>query len=156
MIADLPPPSFDIYIPRQSFRQQTVVVFDEKIIRKNRIEIEPQAFNYFKEELIRLTNDNATDVFLDVKLEELMDRWFSNTAHSSSPEEIISDESFQLIVAYGRQMIPAILKKLKSQPGNLVWALNLITGENISDSPITINDASKKWVQWGLKTGLIS
>ena len=81
---------------------------------------------------------------LKAKFIAAKDKWNAETMYSSSVTEIISNDSFQEIVAMGNAAIPFIIDELEKKPSVLVWALNIITDKRTTG---TITDACKKWVK---------
>ncbi len=73
--------------------------------------------------------------------------WVNETAFLSSVTDIISQQDFQQIIAMGNTAIPYIIDEIKANPSNLVWALNLICKERVSEKQLSIKDACKLWVK---------
>lgn len=73
--------------------------------------------------------------------------WVNETTFLSSVTDIISHKDFQRIIAMGKIAIPYILDEIEANPSNLVWALNLICKERISEKQLTIKEACKLWVR---------
>ncbi len=75
-------------------------------------------------------------------------RWEKRTMFLSSINAIIENEDFQAIVSMGYQAVPLIIREIESHPSTLVWALNLIYKQKITNDPkATISDACKQWVK---------
>lgn len=149
-------PAFVLQQPAGATRDiPTELVVTENQLRKGLIEMDPNALDYVKRENYRLKMDNTDQMYLRYKLDELEAKWHESTAFSSSVDEMLNDENFKSIISYGENMIPVILDSLRERPSQLVWALNFITDRTISSKPISITDASKAWVTWGLKNRLI-
>ncbi len=82
-----------------------------------------------------------------LRFQYLLNSWQKQTKFSSSPDSIIQNENFQLIVAMGRAAVPYIIEEISAKPSTLVWALNFIFEKKISDNPkTTIPQACKLWV----------
>lgn len=91
------------------------------------------------------TNSNIT---LKVIFNDAYARWKQRTKFYSFSHQIIEDPDFQKIIAIGKPAVPLILEKLREQPSLIVWALNLIYQEKISNNPrTTIEDACKLWIK---------
>ena len=73
--------------------------------------------------------------------------WVNETEFLSSVTDIISHKDFLSIVAMGEIAIPYIIEEIETNPSNLVWALNLICKERISDKQLSIKEACKLWVR---------
>ena len=93
----------------------------------------------------------SSKMFLESRFNELYNNWYVNTMFYSNPKMIIEDENFQGIIKLGHQTIPLILSKIENEPSQLVWALNIITKDRISNKKetLTISDACKRWVKFG-------
>lgn len=89
------------------------------------------------------------------KFLKFVNAWREQTTFSSSPTAIIENKNFQALVNMGPTAIPFILNEIENYPSNIVWVLNKITKSKISNSPISIEDACKLWVNWGRKNKLL-
>ena len=121
----------------------TELLFSEsKIIKEN-------YFNNAKATIMGQFQLNSASVeFQKYKFEEYYKQWHLNTMFSSNPNMIIEDANFQKIIHMGDSAIPLIIEKIKLEPSQLVWALNIITKKKISNkSSTTISDACKLWVK---------
>lgn len=98
---------------------------------------------------------SPTYYFNQTKFFKLLNEWNDKTMFSSNANEIISSHPFHEIVKMGITAIPFILEQLKQKPGTLVWALNKITNSKISEQKISVEEASRLWVQWGKKNKII-
>ncbi len=107
--------------------------------------------NYFNEFVYK----SATYIFNEVKFFGLYNSWLNKTRFISDVDEIINDSSFLKIVEMGAEAIPFILNQLEKKPSKLVWALNKITNSKISNTSLSIDQASKLWVEWGQKRKLL-
>jgi hypothetical protein len=149
-------PAFVLHQPIGATRDiPTELVVTESQLTKGLIEMNPHALDYVKRENDRQNVDNTDQMYLRYKLEELQTKWERATAFSSAIDEIVRDENFKAIISYGENIVPVILNSLKQNPSHLVWALNFITNRTISSKPISITEASKAWVDWGLRNKLI-
>ena len=91
------------------------------------------------------TNSNVT---LKAIFNDAYARWEQRTKFYSFSHQIIEDSDFQKIIAIGKPAVPLIIEKLREQPSLIVWALNLIYQEKISNNPqTTIEDACKLWIK---------
>ena len=122
---------------------KTELLFSEsKVIKDN-------YFDIAKATIVAQHELNITSAqFQKIKFEEYYNKWNINTMFYSNPKMIIEDENFQNILNMGEQVIPLIIQKIKTEPSQLVWALNIITKKKISKNSITtIEDACKLWVK---------
>jgi hypothetical protein len=82
------------------------------------------------------------------KFYNYLSEWENATMFFSNSDQIISEENFKNIVDMGTDAVPLIIDEIDKNPSTLVWALNLIYGEKISDNPhTTIPEACKLWVK---------
>ena len=90
------------------------------------------------------------------EIHELNNKWFNATALLSSTERIRNNEYYKKIIAKGDAAIPIILEEIYYNPSQLVWALNDITKQKITDQPVNIIEACNLWVKWGVENKLIA
>ncbi|WP_231464798.1 hypothetical protein [Pedobacter sp. Leaf132] len=88
--------------------------------------------------------------YLESRIKFLTSKWLKQTIILSDVHAIIANENFQQILSLGELAIPSILNELRIKPSILVWAMNLITGKKISATNLTIDEACKAWVKWGI------
>lgn len=106
--------------------------------------INDYTFNHFKE----VNNNSYSDLVLRANFERHLFNWQKQTKILSSAQKIIQHKDFQAIVKMGDKATPFILQEIKKKPSLLVWALNLIYNEKITNNPnITIEEACKLWVK---------
>lgn len=66
----------------------------------------------------------------------------------SSTSAIVNDVDFKEIVSMGKTAVPYIKDEISHNPSALVWALNYIFKQKISnDKNITISEACRLWVE---------
>ncbi len=103
------------------------------------------------------TEPFAANAPLEALFAEHAERWQAETAHLSSPSQIMAHPSYQAILGMGKAVVPLLLRDLQRNRRPWFWALSYITGEN----PISRSDAGKMdemisaWVKWGEKAGLL-
>jgi len=132
--------------------QATNIAFNENQIRDNLLEMDLNTLNY-----IRRTDDIVRNkLHLQDKFDKLYSNWLKQTLFLSRADQIIANKNFQGIVQMGEDAIPFILIKLNQRPSPLVWALNLITNYKISRNELTLSEASRAWIKWGLSNHLIN
>lgn len=94
--------------------------------------------------------DNKIDdeIIIRSKFYNYYNSWVNKTRFLSSSKAITSQADFQRIVNLGYEAVPFILEIISRKPSTLVWALNIIFKEKISNNPsLTISDVCKLWVK---------
>ena len=83
----------------------------------------------------------------------LVSEWERATEFTSDVTEITQHPSFRQIVAAGHEMVPLLLRRVKTEPSLLVLALREITGEDPvpHESRGKISEMAKAWIAWGEK-----
>lgn len=96
-------------------------------------------------------------LYMESKFDFHYENWLSETGLLSDVSKIINHEDFQQILSMGNTAIPFILRKIKNEPSPLVWALNILTRQNISKGErISISEAASKWYRWGIRNNYIN
>lgn len=90
--------------------------------------------------------NNYSGLILKHKFLEYLSKWESETIFLSSVNQIVDHKDFQGIVNLGKNVVPLIVDQLEQKPSCLVWALNFIYKKTISNQTITIEEASRRWV----------
>lgn len=129
----------------------TNFIFNEDDIRKNLINVDLNTINYSKES----NNLVYEPLHLKSRFNQYLKNWVYETRFLSNINGIVKNKNFQNILGMGERAVPFILDDLKYNPTNLVWALNMIYDRKISDGFLTIEDASKQWVKWGVANQII-
>lgn len=92
--------------------------------------------------------DSYSELLLKSTFQEHLSNWQIKTKFCSSVKQIINDKDFKSIVEMGKGAVPFIRIELEQKPSLLVWALNLIYDQKITNNPdTTIEEASKLWVK---------
>ncbi len=99
---------------------------------------------------------NMNGPYLEYKFSLYLKKWLIETRFDSRTNEIIENKNFKLLTQMGEVIIPLILIEINKSPSRLVWALNIITGNRISDNYLTVPEACKSWVKWGIANKIIS
>jgi len=94
---------------------------------------------------------------VDLKKEflRLKEIWQKDTAFSSKVET--SHPAYQQIIAFGKPIVPIILKDLEKEPNWWFTALSAITGKD----PVrqkqwgNLEQMTNTWLEWGRKMGLL-
>lgn len=94
--------------------------------------------------------DSPENIFLAAKrkFDGHFNNWQDETLFLSSAEDIVGHEDFKAIVNMGIKAVPFILNEIECKPSTLVWALNLIYGQKITNQPnTTISEACRLWIK---------
>ncbi|KAF0236880.1 MAG: hypothetical protein FD181_2387 [Prolixibacteraceae bacterium] len=105
--------------------------------------------NYKTSEYIKLVDKSDESLLLrKFKFDNHLINWQKRTMFLSSTKAIIENEDFQSIVAMGHSAVPYIIEEIENRPSTLVWALNLIYNQKITNNPnATISEACNLWVK---------
>jgi hypothetical protein len=95
------------------------------------------------------------------KFKEQADKWGLETAHISSPTQMMAHPSYQAILGMANdnnnEVVRLMLNDLQEHRRAWFWALSYLTQEN----PIKASDVGKldkmikSWVEWGRQKGLL-
>ncbi|WP_017259752.1 hypothetical protein [Pedobacter arcticus] len=131
---------------------KTDIVFNEKDIKNNLIisDVNPKLF---QENLSSMDYDNN---YLENQLKTLVKKWKNETLVLSDVHKIMDNNNFKQILSFKLKALPFLLNELKERPSTLVWAINMILDRKISNQALSIKDASKAWVNWGIQNNLIA
>ena len=94
---------------------------------------------------------------LEKRFEEQAERWKRETAHLSSPNQLMMHPSYQAILGMGERVVPLLLRDLRDNRRPWFSALSYLTTEN----PIKPADSGKMdkmiaaWTAWGKTKGLL-
>lgn len=94
--------------------------------------------------------DNRYDnnILIRSKFYTYYNSWHAKTRFLSSAKAITEQIDFKNIVSLGLDAVPFILETIDTKPSTLVWALNMIFKEKISNDPnLTISEACNLWVK---------
>lgn len=86
----------------------------------------------------------------------VLERWQSETAFASSPEEITGHTSFKALVDNARVIAPLILHELRKGASLLVWVMDdAFPGERPYPENVVgnIEQMTKAWLAWGEQHG---
>ena len=86
---------------------------------------------------------------------ERADRWRMDTSFQSSLAAKFMHEDYQIIMAMGPQVIPLILNRLRTANEHWFWALKHLAKEDMAIGADNPAAASKAWIEWGIKKGII-
>jgi hypothetical protein len=96
-------------------------------------------------------------VQLGDRFKEHAAKWELETAHLSSPTQMMRHPSYEAIILMGNAVVPLLIRDLQENRRAWFGALTYLTGEN----PIAPSDAGKMdrmiqaWVSWGKEKGCI-
>ncbi|GAB3910112.1 hypothetical protein [Mucilaginibacter boryungensis] len=135
-----------------SIAHNTNLSFNENELNNNLINIDLSTFNY----LIEVKEITTDSLYLKSRFKKYLAAWKRETFVISNIDKIINNRNFLNIINMGDNAVPFILNEIHNRPSNLVWAMNLIFKGRISNNNLTINEACKAWVKWGLSTRKIS
>ncbi|TXH23717.1 MAG: hypothetical protein E6Q96_11275 [Cyclobacteriaceae bacterium] len=140
--------------PMEKFHR-TEFVFNEDEISNNLLKDNGLTFNYLLESLVKETLENPRDFYMKRKLNELRVMLEKDSVFNSSISQILDNKHFKAIVEFGYEIVPLILEELRYNSSYLVWAMNLITGQKISDQKVSLTEAAKLWIDWGRTNRII-
>jgi hypothetical protein len=92
---------------------------------------------------------SADKAKLVAEFNKLVAQWREETFFQSSLGEIFTNESYQRIMAMGRDALPLILSELQKKPGHWFYALEKIVGYDVAGEAKNFADARAAWLEWG-------
>jgi hypothetical protein len=92
---------------------------------------------------------------LERRFHRLAATWLSETAYSSSSNDLVSHPAFQEMVAMGDAAVPLLLRELEQRSGHWHRALRQITGADPVPAAErgNIDKAAEAWLRWGREQG---
>ena len=103
------------------------------------------------------TQTNSTAHSLSERFLEQAEKWDRETAHLSSPTQMMRHPSYEAILLMGDAVVPLMIRDLQKNRRPWFGALTYLTGDN----PIMRADAGRMdrmiaaWVEWGKAKGRI-
>jgi hypothetical protein len=100
------------------------------------------------------SDDVAVEARLGEDFKRLADQWIRETGHESFTARAARHDAYQQIIGMGHEVIPFILKDLRTQPSNRWFlALNAITREMPipPESYGKVSEMTQAWLRWGAK-----
>ncbi|SRR5258707_7113687 len=94
---------------------------------------------------------------VDAAFAELALKWSADTAHLSSPTELMEHPAYVRIIGLGPAVLPLLLRDLQESGRFWFPALHAITGENpVPDEAAgDVHRMSEAWLDWGRRNGLL-
>lgn len=90
------------------------------------------------------------------KFKQLAEQWERETVMHSSLGKIVMHPAYQKIIGMGPVAIPLILAEMKREPNHWFWALDALTdGESPAAESANLTDATKAWIDWGVRKGYL-
>ncbi|SRR6266436_4955557 len=105
-------------------------------------------------QVVLISVSGASDIASEFT--SLAKQWKADTLYSSSLEEICFHPAYQTIMAMGEKALPLILRELRSQFGHWFYALNHIVRKDVAKDAKDIEEARRRWIEWGRNTGKLS
>jgi hypothetical protein len=109
---------------------------------------QPEPIKY-PEQPSRKTEETQSS--LEREFEKLATRWERESSIHSSPGEKFLLQDYIRIIGKGEQIVPLILKRLKTSKKDWLFALENIVPEeeNPAKGIENFKDAVKAWIEWG-------
>lgn len=82
-------------------------------------------------------------------------KWKTDTRHTSSVKIMISHPSYRRIMGMGKDGLPLLFQELSNQPDHWLVALNAMTGIDPVPAGATFTEAVSAWLDWGRKEGYL-
>jgi len=107
--------------------------------------------------LTRIKEEEAKEQSLKQWFAKRADRWTAETGIHSSPVIRFMHKDYQSIMARGKEVIPYILDRLKTQPDDWFWALKYLADNyDAAEGANSFDEAVKAWLKWGVENDYIS
>ncbi len=87
----------------------------------------------------------------EMEFKALAKQWREDTQFQSSQAEICFHPAYQSIMAMGNDALPFILQDLNSQFGHWFYALRNIVRKDMAEGATDLEDARRRWLNWGRK-----
>lgn len=100
-----------------------------------------------KEDEMREVNENRA------KFNDLSNKWKDSTKGFSSVSAICLNPYYLKIIAMGKGVVPLILESMSKEPDHWFAALCALTDEDPTSPGDNFQDATAKWLDWGLSRG---
>lgn len=85
---------------------------------------------------------------------QLVQQWKEETRFQSG-SQMLMHPAYQRIIGMGGVAVPLILNEMVNSPGHWFWALFCITGIDAAKGETNVESATNKWLEWGVRNGLI-
>jgi hypothetical protein len=107
----------------------------------------------FARPVLRKRSSDETSHDVASEFMSLAKQWKEDTLYSSSLEDICFHPAYQTIMAMGEKALPLILRELCRQFGHWFYALSHIVREDMAKGTKDIEEARRRWIEWGRNTG---
>lgn len=87
--------------------------------------------------------------------DKLCEQWRNDTLYDSSLAEISFHPAYQTIMAMGDKALPFILRDLERRFGHWFYALNHIVRLDVAEGASDLEEARRRWLEWGRRTKLL-
>ena len=98
--------------------------------------------------LLEVNNPEESRMNDKILFDNLYNSWRKKTRFISSIDGIIEQQDFQAIVSMGSRAVPFIGETIEVEPSTLVWALNLIYGNDKFFKITSPNDSNYNCIAW--------
>ena len=86
---------------------------------------------------------------------QLADEWYEATAGLSFIQKKIAHPAYYQIIGLGPEVVPLLLRELRTSRSHWFWALHSITRENPVRPGADLDQSIEDWLTWGKTRGLI-
>jgi hypothetical protein len=95
------------------------------------------------------------ETHLEQTFNDLARIWYLETGKLSSVEQMVLHPAYQQIIGMGKDALPLILQELKKTRGHWIWALAMISRDDIGKPGMNFREAVDAWLAWGKSKGYI-
>jgi hypothetical protein len=92
---------------------------------------------------------------LEDHFKTIVERWHSDTRHTSSLTKMITHPTYKRIIELGPKVLPLLFRELSERPNHWLVALNAITREDPAAVGSTFGEAVQAWLAWGRERGYL-
>jgi len=106
-------------------------------------------------QLIFQQRHSKTETPPSLTFRRLAEQWRKETRFISPVKRKVLHPAYQQIIGMGEVALPLILRDLEERPGDWLWALRAIAGEDPATENDDFRQAVKAWLRWGKERGYI-
>jgi hypothetical protein len=107
-------------------------------------------------EAVNPTDEEYARALAEENFAALAKRWRQETGHSSVIEDKIEHPAYLEIIGMGEKAIPLILRHMEENgPSHWFRALIEISGENMFDGKMSLDEVHEAWLEWGRRKGYL-